>query len=77
MKTVADLIAELQKLDPALPVLVEGYEGGYTTFSIGEHEVFFSPSPYCGEYEKTKSWLKGDETNQPFQAILLERGPSF
>lgn len=77
MKTVADLIAELQKLDPSLPVLVQGYEGGYTSFSISEDEVFYHPSAYCGEYEKTK-WARpeGDE-EQPFRALLLERGPDY
>ncbi len=76
MKTVADLITELQKLDPALPVLVEGYEGGYTTFSITEEEVFYSPSAYCGEYDKTQ-WRINHDNEPPFQAILLEGGPSF
>lgn len=76
MKTVADLIAELQKLNPSLPVLVDGYEGGYTTFSIAEKEVFYHPAPYCGEYETTV-WRTNDGEKPPFQAILLERGESF
>lgn len=28
--TIAELISELQKYDPRLPVVVNGYEGGYT-----------------------------------------------
>ena len=74
MQTVAQLIEKLQQLDPALPVLVEGYEGGYTTFSISEQEVFYSPSDYCGEYDKTE-WRINHDNQPPFMAILLERGP--
>lgn len=30
--TIAELITELQKHDPSLAVMVEGYEGGYGRF---------------------------------------------
>ena len=34
--TVADLIKELEKLDPTLNVFVKGYEGGYNDARIGD-----------------------------------------
>ena len=34
--TVADLIKELEKLDPTLNVFVRGYEGGYDDARIGD-----------------------------------------
>lgn len=39
MMTVAELIAELQNLDPAAPVLTSGYEGGYEPAHVGTLEV--------------------------------------
>lgn len=75
MQTVAQLIEKLQKLDQTLPVLVEGYEGGYTTLSITHAELFYCPSAYCGDYDKTEwRYDHSEDPQTPFNAVLLERG---
>lgn len=33
-RTIAELIAELQKFPPDMPVKIEGYESGYDDFNI-------------------------------------------
>ena len=51
---VKDLILALQKLDPEMLVLVDGYEGGYTTPSATDQiEVCgpFDRAWYYGEYD--------------------------
>ena len=65
---VKDLILALQKLDPEMLVLVDGYEGGYATPSATDQiEVCgpFDRAWYYGEYDdcegeesvKTKAFL--------------------
>lgn len=65
---VKDLILALQKLDPEMLVLVDGYEGGYTAPSATDQiEVCgpFDRAWYYGEYDdceggesaKTKAFL--------------------
>lgn len=74
--TVGQLVAALSELDPALGVLVEGYEGGYTSPRIdGPSDFAVSPwqqeSALFGEYDEV------DETDErstdDYRAIVLTR----
>lgn len=66
-----DLIAELQKLDPEMLVLVDGYEGGYAKPSATDQiEVCgpFDRAWYYGEYDDCE-----DTESVKNKAFLIRR----
>lgn len=75
MTTVGELITKLQALDPQLPVLIDGYEGGYMEPLFFQREVVHvGPRAYMGEFETVESarW-EIEDGGEPFEAVLLVR----
>ena len=72
MKTVRQLIEELQTFDPDLPVVVMGYEGGYDDCcALVKVAIKKNPMPgYCGDYDDVQCWEKDVEH---FEAVLIPR----
>lgn len=72
--TVGELIAKLQTFDPALPVMVDGYEGGVdypaevaVSDTMGENPSYSDGTWYYGRYDT--------EVLKPrFCAVLIRRG---
>lgn len=72
--TVAELIAELEKLDPELRVLVDGYEGGQDDPILEQHTAYVHPEAggFFGDYTLEPGlWRPDSET--AFEAVVLHR----
>lgn len=75
--TVGDLVNLLKKLPPDLPVLLNGYEGGYYNLAhVCEPETFVQhyDAWYYGPYEKVSYLNFLEETvveESVFQAVVL------
>lgn len=68
---VRDLIRALQALDPDLPVLVDGYEGGYEILSLERARVQYRPSVgWTGDFKDFDDAFGGPE---PVDVIVLTR----
>ena len=68
--TVAELIAELQKLDPSLVALVSGYEGGYCDISPS-----FEACVYKRDCNDKDTWYYGP--HEELESDDEWQGPTF
>jgi hypothetical protein len=67
--TVADLIAELQKHDPAMRVLVDGYEGGWDDPVPQLEQVHLNDDPTA---EDREAWYMGRHgVDGPLTQVLV------
>lgn len=78
--TVAELIAILSEMNPELPVVVNGYEGGYTALTqdrVYQMTVYrhgHEPLAYSGELDDVR-WYEPnlDGEREVFDCIVLSR----
>ena len=71
--TVKSLIEELKKYPEDMPVLVDGYEGGFDNIhNIGPEEVFYEANTYCGEFESKEYICDGDE-REVYTVLTIDR----
>ena len=70
MKTVGEVITELQKYGTDMPVLVSGYEGGYEEkIEISVKAVAEHRADYFGSHEDADYLLD----SKPFAAVIIDR----
>ena len=71
--TVAGLISLLSQYPPEMPVLVDGYEGGYDFPDALRADNFSESysSDYFGRYDEHISW--GDDDVPSFAAVVIPR----
>lgn len=73
MLTVSQLIQELSKYSPDMPVMVDGYEGGYCAVEpekIFQHLVFYNPrEEYYGKYQTAQT----GQSNESEQVLIISR----
>ena len=73
MKTVGEVITELQKYGTDMPVLVSGYEGGYEEkIEISVKAVVEHHEGYFGSHDDADYFL-GDPDKKPFVAAIIDR----
>ena len=72
--TIAELIQTLSHFDPAIPVVVRGYEGGYNDVSVIE-PLFVQRNVnekwYYGAHDCVK---EGDVSDQPLTQVMYLGG---
>jgi hypothetical protein len=69
--TIADLIRELQKYDPGMRVLVDGYEGGFDDPIVStEYVLLNQPEMYSGKHQR--AWVDEDK-KRAVECVVLER----
>lgn len=61
--TVKEVIEILKAYDPDLPVMTDGYEGGYESyFEVNTLDVYYSgPDSYMGDYSDAIGAHEGSE----------------
>jgi hypothetical protein len=67
-----ELLQESLEENGDLPVMVDGYEGGFNPLKedkINTQTLTFNPSPHCGLYDT--AWE--DEDEHAFDALILPR----
>ena len=72
--TIAELIEALSQYDPSLPVVVQGYEGGYNDISILETlDIQFNVNKkdYYGAHGDV---LGRADPKKPFNSVLCLKG---
>lgn len=88
-RTVGDLIARLSQYPADTPVLVDGYEGGFTTVTVSNAEVqelrglpaFYGEfmSPDDGDFQVERAWRIAKDSVPPVRvgvpvtAVVLRR----
>ncbi|BFM39095.1 hypothetical protein [Synechocystis sp. LKSZ1] len=74
MMTIAALIEVLSQYDPSLPVVVQGYEGGYNDVSILETlDIQFdvNTEDYYGAHGDVRGQL---DPTKPLNSVLVLKG---
>ena len=77
--TAKELIKLLQEVPEDMPIMVQGYEGGFNKpSSVYEEEVILMTERawYYGQYEDTNGMDYKDAANtvgKPFKALILTR----
>ena len=71
--TVGELIAALQAYDPALVVVVDGYEGGYDDPELGEETIKLNVSPPPPWYEGRHEGIYGTDKSDGTPVLVIGR----
>ena len=73
--TVGELISALQNFDPSHPVVVDGYEGGFSdTTCIKSIEIVanVNEEDYYGPHD-IPDWFKNTQNSPTFTAVYIPR----
>lgn len=71
--TVKSLIEKLKEFPEDMPVLVDGYEGGFDNIRVISPEgVYLQNCRYSGEFESVEFLESGDE-RKTYMALTIDR----